>query len=166
MKANKKIVNTSFICLGTNQGDREKNLKTALKEIEKFCKIKKKSSIYETEPVEYKNQGEFLNMIIEIKTDISPTTLLKNLQKIENKMGRIREIKNGPRIIDLDILFYEDKIINTQNLKIPHPKLHERKFVLIPLEEIAPNKIHPKIKKDIRTILKNLKNSKKVKLWT
>ncbi len=133
MKENNKV----FIGIGTNLGDREQNLKTVLEEIAKIAEIKKKSSIHETKPVGYKDQGDFLNMVIEIKTNLLPTDLIIRLHEIEHKMGRAREIKNGPRIIDLDILTYGNLKINEPNLKIPHPRMHERDFVLKPLKEIS-----------------------------
>lgn len=153
MKVNKI---TTYIALGTNLGNRQKNLKEAIVELNKFGKIIQKSHIYETEPIGYKDQGSFLNMVVKFKTGISPFSLLKKLKKIEKKFGREKTIRNGPRIIDLDILFYSTKIIKTNVLEIPHPRLHQRDFVLIPLSEIAPNKIHPILRKKISTL----------KLWT
>lgn len=147
---------TAYIALGSNLGNREENLKTAIEKIKKIVQIKEISSIYETEPEGYKNQGLFLNMAIEIKTSLGPQELLSNLQEIENEMGRTREIKNGPRTIDLDIIFYEDKIIEEQNLKIPHPLMHKRNFVLLPMNEIAPEFIHPILKKSIKTLKNEL----------
>ena len=104
-------------------------------------------------------------MVIEATTNLSPTELIINLQEIEHKMGRIKEVENGPRIIDLDILFYDDLLINMPNLLVPHPRLHKRNFVMEPLVEIAKDFIHPKLKKSIATIHKSLKNSEKVTLW-
>jgi len=129
--------NKIYIGLGTNMGDKEKNLSTALEKIKKIAEIVKKSSIYETDPVGYEKQDKFLNMVIEIQTILSPQTLLEQLQKIEKKMGRIKNIINGPRIIDLDILLYGKKKIKKKNLIIPHPRMHERNFVLEPLSEIT-----------------------------
>lgn len=128
--------NKSYIGIGTNLGDRNQNIKTAIKKITKFGKIIKKSSIYETDPIGYKNQGKFLNLVIEIETELNPEKLLKTLQKIEKRMGRTRTFKNGPRIIDLDILLYNDEKIDKPTLKIPHPRMRKRKFVLKPLSEI------------------------------
>lgn len=130
--------NKIYIGIGTNIGNRQHNLETALNEIAEFSTITKKSSIYETEPVGFKPQPDFLNMVIEIDTDLTPSQLIIKLQEIEHKMGRVREIKNGPRIIDLDILLYNDLVINHPDLTIPHPRLTERSFVLEPLFEIAP----------------------------
>jgi 2-amino-4-hydroxy-6-hydroxymethyldihydropteridine diphosphokinase len=146
--------NIVYLGLGSNLGDRNANLEIALLEIEKIAKIVKKSGIYETIPQGYKDQGKFLNMAIEIQTELPPPILLYSLQKIEADMGRDRKnaIKWGPRIIDIDILLYNDLIIETESLKVPHPQIAERDFVLIPMMDIAPNKIHPKLKKDIKTL--------------
>lgn len=158
--------NIYYLGLGTNLGDRPKNLQIALTQIAKFSKIIKKSNIYESEPVGYKEQGKFLNMVIEISSQLEPKELIIQLQEIEHKMGRIPEIKNGPRIIDLDILLSEDKIVNIKNLKIPHPRLHLRNFVLTPLTEINPTLIHPIFQKTIKSLLKNSKKLEKITLWT
>ncbi len=148
----------AYIALGTNLGNRDENLKTVLKEIKKIANITKKSSIYETDPIGYKDQGKFLNMAIEIQTQLSPIDLIVKLQEIEHKMGRVRTIENGPRIIDLDILLYRNEIINEKNLKIPHPRMHSRKFVLEPLNEIAQNVIHPKLNLSINTLWTKIKS--------
>ena len=151
--------NIAYIALGSNLGDREKNLELAQTEIAKFGSIKKASSAYETAPVGYKEQGNFLNMAIEISTELTPAELIIRLQEIEHKLGRTREIENGPRTIDLDILFYNDEIINQPHLKIPHPRLQTRAFVLDPLSEIAPTLIHPELKKDIKTLKNELRKN-------
>jgi len=129
-----------FIGIGSNLGDREKNIKKALEYFKKnpHIKIKKISSIIETEPWGYTSQPKYLNGVIKIKTELSPLDLLKFLQEVEKKLGRERKIKYGPRTIDLDILLYGDKIINLPQLKIPHPRMWEREFVLKPLLEIEP----------------------------
>lgn len=129
--------NKAFIGIGTNIGDRGKNIKNALVEIGKIANIKKKSSIHETKPVGYEDQNDFFNMAIEIETNLKPLDLIIKLQEIEHKMGRVRNIKNGPRVIDLDILTYNNKTINEPNLIIPHPRMSERDFVMKPLKEIT-----------------------------
>ncbi|NIA01943.1 MAG: 2-amino-4-hydroxy-6-hydroxymethyldihydropteridine diphosphokinase [Nitrospirae bacterium] len=129
--------NKVFIGIGTNVGDRRQNIENALFEIGKIASIKKKSSIHETKPVGYKDQGDFFNMAIGIETDLKPIDLIIKLQEIEHKMGRVRDIKNGPRIIDLDILTYGNEIINEPDLIIPHPRMFERDFVMKPLKEIT-----------------------------
>lgn len=135
MKANK-----AYLSLGSNIENRENFLKKAISEIKKIAKITKKSKIYETSPVGYKNQGDFLNMVIQIETSLNPRKLLEEIQKIEKELGRERKIKNGPRTIDIDILTFEDTIVDEPNLKIPHPRMHERKFVLVPLLELLDKK--------------------------
>lgn len=129
--------NKAFIGIGTNIGDRDNNIKNALIEISEIAKIRKKSSIHETKPIGYIDQNDFLNMVIEIETKLRPLDLIIKLQEIEHKVGRVKNIKNGPRIIDLDILTYGDEIINEPNLTIPHPRMHERDFVMKPLKEIS-----------------------------
>lgn len=135
MKANK-----AYLSLGSNIENRENFLKKAIFEIKKTEKVIKKSKIYETSPVGYKNQGNFLNMVIQIETTLSPQELLIKLQEIEKELGRERKIKNGPRTIDIDILTFEDTIVDEPSLKIPHPRMHERKFVLVPLLELLDKK--------------------------
>ncbi len=158
--------NTVFIGLGTNLGDRQENLARALEYIKKIIEIENLSSIYETQPVGYEDQGWFLNMVIKGSTNLSARQLLAKLQAIEAKMGRARIINKGPRIIDLDILFYSNEIIVSDDLRVPHPEIQNRHFVLRPLNEIAPDFIHPKLHKDISNLFNNLRQDKQVKKWT
>lgn len=151
--------NKVYIALGTNLGNREENLREALEKLGKIVQTQKKSEILETDPEGYENQGKFLNMVISARTTLNPQELLEELLNIEFEMGRKREIKNGPRIIDLDILLYEDRIINDPNLKIPHPMMHKRRFVLEPLKDIAPEEEHPQLKKTIKTLADELKKN-------
>ena len=139
-----------YIGLGSNLGDRDKNIRLALDKINqlKDTKVTKRSFIIETEPVGGPPQGKYLNAAIEIETQFSPHELLTNLQNIEQKLGRARTIKNGPRTIDLDILFFNNKKINEQDLIVPHPKILEREFVLTPLKEIAPEMIKKLLHED------------------
>ena len=154
-----------YIGLGSNIGDRLANIRKAIELMNKEgIEIIKGSSLYETEPVGYKAQGWFLNSVVKAKTELSPVRLWKRLEKIERSMGRKREIKWGPRIIDLDILFYGNRILNGKELKIPHSELHKRRFVLVPLEEIAPKLVHPVFKKTISELSKDLKDNSLVKL--
>lgn len=158
--------NLVYLGLGSNIGNLKQNLRTAQKEIDKIGKIIKKSSLYKTEPVNYRNQAEFLNMVLALKTVLSPLELIVQLQKIEHKMGRIKEIDKGPRLIDIDILYYNNEIIDQPNLQIPHPQITKRNFILIPMNEIASKHKDPKYKKIIKELLQNSKNSEKVTLWT
>lgn len=154
--SNTKVKNKIYIGLGSNKGDRLKNLIKATRELQKIIEIQKISDIFESEPFGYKNQNDFYNLAIKAQTDLAPSSLLKKLAHIETKMGRKRIIKNGPRIIDLDILFYNKESINTINLKIPHPELHKRNFVMLPMNQIAPNLKHPTINKTINVLLKQM----------
>jgi len=149
--------NIAFIQLGGNIGNREQFLGNALKEIEKEgIKIKSISSFYETEAWGVSNQKKFLNCVIKVECTHTPFELLQTLLYIETLFGRNRQLFNKwqERTIDLDILFYNKEIINDKNLIIPHPHLQDRKFVLIPLGEIAPNLVHPTLKSTIKQLLK------------
>lgn len=128
-----------YLSLGTNIGEREQNLKEAVQRLNKKqgVHIQEVSSIYETAPVGFVNQPSFLNICLYVKTDVSPLEMLEICQSIENELGRVREMRWGPRIIDLDILLYNHENIEAENLIIPHPRMYERAFVLVPLMEIA-----------------------------
>ena len=145
---------TVYLSLGTNMGDKKKNLLEAIEKIGKLenTKVTSQSTILETEPFGYTEQDMFLNACIEIKTLFTPQELLEKLLNIELEMGRVRTIKWGPRIIDIDILFFDDEIIQDKNLAVPHPWISERMFVLEPLCEIAPNLIHPLERKPVATL--------------
>ena len=144
----------TYIGIGSNLGNREENCQKAIALlIEKNIKITKRSSLYETEPWGVKEQPRFINMALEIETNLEPGILLKTIKEIENSMGRLEGMRWGPRIIDLDILLYDDLILKTHDLEIPHPGIKDREFVLKPLSEIAPDKIHPILKKSIKTLL-------------
>ena len=145
-----------YLSLGSNVGDRKKYLTKAITELKEIITITKKSSIIETFPLHYKKQRKFLNMAIEAKTNIQPEQLLKKIKAIENNLGRKKRFRYGPREIDIDILSYGNKIIKTRKLIIPHPRLHERKFVLKPLIQINPLLKHLILKKTVLEIYKNL----------
>lgn len=129
--------------MGANLGDRLSNLRAAMAALAPEIEVLDESSVYETEPWGYADQPPFLNMVLRAATDLSPRGLLDRLKGIEATLGRIPSFRNGPRLIDLDILFYNDLVLKTPALVIPHPRLHERAFVLIPLAEIAPDLVHP-----------------------
>jgi 2-amino-4-hydroxy-6-hydroxymethyldihydropteridine diphosphokinase len=145
-----------FIALGTNIGDRLANLQRAKDSLQPSIKILRESSIYETEPWGYADQPDFYNQVIEVRTRLKPMTLLVRLKDIEKDMGREISFRNGPRVIDLDILFYGKHILDEDRLHIPHPELHKRAFVLIPLAEIAPNFIHPLLRKPVKSFLSDV----------
>lgn len=150
-------MNLIYLSLGSNLGDREKNLETALSELEnEGVLILKKSSIYETAPWGYEKQPEFLNIAMEGLTLLGPYDLLKLIKEIESKMGRKKTIKYGPRVIDIDIIFYNNIILKSKVLTIPHPLMHKREFVLKPLCEIVPDFIHPELKLSVKEMLDNL----------
>lgn len=138
--------------LGSNVGNKENNINKALALISKLYQIKKKSRLYLTEPVGDIKQDWFLNCVIEIQTDVEPKKLLSSLKSIERKLGRKKTIKNGPRIIDIDILFYGDRVLKTKILVIPHPSIQERLFVLQPMMDIVPDLIHPGFNKSIHDL--------------
>jgi 2-amino-4-hydroxy-6-hydroxymethyldihydropteridine diphosphokinase len=133
----------SVVALGSNLGDREGNLRLAIAAIGGFAKVTGVSSVYETEPMYLEDQAWFLNCVISVETELRPRALLDALQAIEVGMGRERGIKYGPRVVDLDILFYDGEVVSEPALEIPHPKIPERQFVLVPLEELRPAFVHP-----------------------
>jgi 2-amino-4-hydroxy-6-hydroxymethyldihydropteridine diphosphokinase len=144
-------LNTAFLSLGSNLGDRAALLNTALNRLEtEGVRIARRSSIHETEPQDYLNQPKFLNIAVQVETNLTPQELLAAIQKIETELGRQRTIPKGPRTIDIDILFYANEIIATPDLEIPHPRLTERRFVLDPLSEIAPDLHHPATGQTVR----------------
>ncbi len=153
-----------YIAIGSNLGNRLENIKKAIALLKK-CQgimITNQSSIYKTKPVGYKNQPEFLNCVLEILSNLSPQELLKILQNIESKLLRERNIKWGPRTIDLDILLYGNHIIKEKNIVIPHTQMHKRQFILFSLMEIAPEIIHPLMKKNISGLYETLPKKGKI----
>ena len=148
-----------YLSLGSNIGNKRKNLLEAIRKIGELenTEVVKSSTILETEPFGYLEQDNFLNTCLEVKTLMTAQEFLKEILQIELDMGRVREIKWGPRIIDIDILFYDKEIIEEDNLTVPHPWICEREFVLDPLSEIAPNYIHPLEKKTITMLARKLK---------
>lgn len=148
-----------YLSLGSNIGNKRKNLLEAIRKIGELenTEVVKSSTILETEPFGYLEQDNFLNTCLEVKTLMTAQEFLKEILQIELDMGRVREIKWGPRIIDIDILFYDKEIIEEDNLAVPHPWICEREFVLDPLSEIAPNYIHPLEKKTITMLARKLK---------
>jgi 2-amino-4-hydroxy-6-hydroxymethyldihydropteridine diphosphokinase len=145
----------TYIALGSNLGDRLANLQSAVLHLESLGRLTICSSVYETEPRDYTDQPWFLNAVIAIQTTIAPDELMRALLHIESQLGRDRRSDlpaKGPRVIDLDLLFHTDQVVHTDDLELPHPRLHERLFVLAPLNEIAPNFVHPVLKRTIREL--------------
>jgi 2-amino-4-hydroxy-6-hydroxymethyldihydropteridine diphosphokinase len=140
-----------FLGIGSNLGERQNNLEEAKSLLS--LRILSESSLYETEPVGYLNQPWFLNAVIQVDQGLTARELLQRIQEVENRLGRKREIPKGPRVIDIDILFYNDLILNEPDLVIPHPAIQDRKFVLQPLAEIASQFEHPVLHKSIQQLL-------------
>ncbi|MFH1612561.1 MAG: 2-amino-4-hydroxy-6-hydroxymethyldihydropteridine diphosphokinase [bacterium] len=157
-----------YLGFGSNIGDRKNNIIKSYEMIEKLpnTKIIKQSSFYETEPIGIKNQPKFINTVIKIKTFFSPIDLIQHLSIIEKKIGKKKEYKWGPRIIDIDILFYEKIIFKNDFLEIPHSEMIQRKFVLIPLAEIDENILHPVENKNIKELLKEVSDESEVNFYS
>lgn len=146
-----------YLLLGSNLGDREKNINDAINELQvSGIIISKKSSLYNTPPWGYTEQPDFLNQAIECLTSLEPFELLKEIKKIERKLGREKTVRYGPRIIDIDIIFFDDLIFKSDELTIPHHLMHKRDFVLKPLCEIAPDFVHPELKLSVKNLLEKL----------
>ena len=161
----KKAMFRVYLGLGSNLGDREQNLARATDLLAQVVKIEKTSSAYVTEPVDHSDQPLFLNAVYCVQTSLSPEELLDVAKRIEAALGRKPSFRNGPRPIDIDILFYGDMVVNVPHLVIPHPRVQERAFVLIPLEEIAPRLVHPVSGRTVREMASQLKDRKGVRIW-
>jgi 2-amino-4-hydroxy-6-hydroxymethyldihydropteridine diphosphokinase len=159
-------MNPVCIGLGSNMGDRKANLRIALGRLQPIMNCEAVSDIFETEPVGGVEQDWFLNMVLRGTTEFGPLELLAALQQIENDMGRRRDIDKGPRIIDLDILLYSSTIFRTNSLTVPHPELHRRAFVLIPLAQVAAHWEHPVLGSTVQELLQKLNDDKAVRVWT
>ncbi len=150
------MANLAYLSLGSNIGDRQEHLRDAIARLETKGRIVSVSSIYETEPVEFTDQAWFLNCVVALETKETPQQLIASILLIEQQMGRQRMQNKGPRAIDIDILLFGDVILDSAQLTIPHPAMHERRFVLQPLAEIAPGTRHPVLRKTILELLQAL----------
>ncbi|HEX6170075.1 MAG TPA: 2-amino-4-hydroxy-6-hydroxymethyldihydropteridine diphosphokinase [Chitinophagaceae bacterium] len=160
-------MSTAHLLIGGNLGDRKENLLTAISLISEQCgSLTKSSSVYETEAWGITDQPSFLNQALEISTSLNARQLMRKILKIEKEMGRVRKEKLGPRIIDIDILLFENEIHDLRFLKIPHPELQNRRFVLVPLAEIDPTLQHPVLKKTIAELLEECPDNLEVRKIT
>lgn len=161
------IINKAYLGLGTNLGERIENLKHAVKllDADQEVKVIKVSPLYETDPIGGPVQGPFLNACAEIRTFLSPVELLTRMLSIEDELGRVREKRWGPRLIDLDLLVYGEQVIDTEFLQLPHPRMEERNFVMVPLNDIAPDLIIPGLEQSVRIILSKRNIGSDIKLY-
>ena len=162
------MIQNAYVGLGSNLGDRAGYLLLAVRGmLDASLDVIRLSCVYETAPVENENQPAFLNMVAELRgsTLPSPQQLLARLLRIEYALGRTRDIHLGPRTIDLDLLIFKDEQANTEFLTLPHPRLHLRRFVLVPLNELVPNLVHPVLKKPVRELLAQTDDNAKVVRW-
>ncbi len=159
--------NKAYIALGSNMGDRFEYLKKAilLLENQENIAVVNTSSVYETDPVGYTDQDLFLNMAIQVETSLGPIDLLDTCLEIELNLGRKREIKWGPRTLDLDILLFNHENIETEKLTIPHPRMSERAFVILPLLEMDPNLTLPNMKEPLKNCLQSITDREGVRIW-
>lgn len=149
-------MHVAHLSLGSNLGDRAATLQSCIRNLARLGNVRKVSSFYETEPMEIRHQPWFLNCVVELETNLMARDLLLGVQSIEAELGRHRDIKKGPRTIDVDILLFDSEIIYESDLQIPHRAMHERRFVLAPLTEISPQVMHPALRKTAEQLLREL----------
>jgi 2-amino-4-hydroxy-6-hydroxymethyldihydropteridine diphosphokinase len=154
----------AYIGIGSNVGDKARQCEQGISEIQKLDRhrLLARSSLYKTQPIGYTEQDWFINLVIKIETEMDAPALLSSLKEIESRLGRVETLRWGPRTIDLDILFFNDHQIQTDELTVPHPLIQDRQFVLVPLAEIDPNLTHPVLKKTVKELLERLKEDRGV----
>ena len=156
-----------YLSLGSNLGDRGANLNRAIGALAQVgVRVLRRSAIYETEPVDFLEQPWFLNCVVEAETPLAPRALLEGLQAMERTFGSKKLVPRGPRVIDLDILFYDAAVISEAGMEIPHPRMAERRFVLVPLVELAPELAHPVLHKTAAELLAATKDHSEVRKWS
>jgi 2-amino-4-hydroxy-6-hydroxymethyldihydropteridine diphosphokinase len=159
-------MSTVYLSLGSNLGERDGNISRAIAGLgQQNARVVRESALYETEPVDLREQPWFLNCVVEIEWDGEPYELLETLHGIEHGMGRTRVIRNGPRLIDLDILFFGVRVVHLPGLEIPHPRLADRRFVLVPLNDLAPTFEHPVLHATVAELLSQTADRSEVRLW-
>jgi 2-amino-4-hydroxy-6-hydroxymethyldihydropteridine diphosphokinase len=157
---------TIFLSLGSNVGDREQNIAEAIEAMpSRGIQVRHHSSLYATEPVDVPTQCWFLNCVVEAQTDLMPRQLLHALQELERELGRRRLVRRGPRVVDIDILLYGASVVRAPELEVPHPRMADRRFVLVPLRELAPALRHPTLKKTIAELLAETHDRSQVRRW-
>ncbi|BCJ87379.1 2-amino-4-hydroxy-6-hydroxymethyldihydropteridine diphosphokinase [Effusibacillus dendaii] len=155
-----------FVSMGSNLGEREAYLASALHSLSlRGISVLEQSPVYETKAVGIEDQPDFLNMVIRVQTDLAPHNLLKNLLQIEAEHGRVRDLKWGPRTLDLDLLFYGKLVEQSDDLILPHPHMHDRAFVLLPLQDLAPDWVHPLLGKTVREMVADVSGKGGVRRW-
>jgi 2-amino-4-hydroxy-6-hydroxymethyldihydropteridine diphosphokinase len=159
-------VGTAYVALGANLGDRIGTLTAALEALGRLGTVEAVSPMYETDPAGYVDQPAFLNAVARLKTVLPPRRLLEALHEIESAFGRTRTFRNAPRTLDLDLLLYDDLVIDEPELVLPHPRLHERAFVLVPLAQIAGGIMHPVLQRSVADLLRDLGEIDGVRPWT
>ena len=162
MSSTKLVMHRAFISVGSNLGDKIENCRKGINGLlaDGSSILVNSSSFYRTSPVDYEDQDWFVNLVVMIKTGLDPFELLDQIQGIEKDVGRkTKTIRFGPRVLDLDIVLFDDRVIQTANLEVPHPRMHKRRFVLKPICDIEPSMMHPVLGKDMRSLLESIQDS-------